>query len=193
MKLNKLLLLSLLAIPLISSKSYARDIVCIGDSVTYANTYVSPGEGYCELIGGINAGVSGNTSTQGLARFKADVLTHNPKQIIIMFGLNDAAYHVPIAEYKSNISRMVRMSGNRKIILMTANPYAIDYARNAELAPYVEAIRAIAGKKHIRLVDNYQTFSELSVREYLPGYYADVLHPNAKGQKIIADKIKGDT
>ena len=80
-------------------------IVCFGDSIT-GRYYHSGGRrawsdmlqvALCRLysdadIGVINAGVSGNTSAQGLARMQTDVLDHHPHLVVIMFGMNDLAY-----------------------------------------------------------------------------------------------------
>lgn len=40
----------------------------------------------------INAGVGGQTATQGLARIKRDVINKKPDLVVVCFGLNDALY-----------------------------------------------------------------------------------------------------
>lgn len=164
--------------------------VCIGDSVTRSTPYVKFGEGYCELLGGINAGVGGQTAVQGLERFKRDVLSHHPKRVIIMFGLNDAPNGVSLATYKLSLKRMILMAGKRKVVLMTPNPYWNNHARNRELLPYVHAVREIAKSKKLRLVDNYAHFAELGLIDELGSYYADDLHPNAFGHQEIIKAVK---
>ena len=37
----------------------------------------------------INAGISGHTTTEGLARLDRDVLQHKPDLVTVSFGLND--------------------------------------------------------------------------------------------------------
>jgi acyl-CoA thioesterase-1 len=173
---------------LIPIQAQAARLVCIGDSVTYG-ALVQPGEGFCDKVHGINKGISGNDSVQGLERFKSDVLTLNPRTIIIMFGLNDAYHGIPVSTYRANLVKMIKLSGNRRVILMTPNPYASEKINNARLEPYVNAVRAIAKNRKIKLVDNYQSFAELGLKDYLETYYADGLHPNAAGQKVIADEL----
>ena len=45
-------------------------VVCIGDSIT-AGQHVPAGSGWVELLGYVNAGVSGDTTRLGLERFPA--------------------------------------------------------------------------------------------------------------------------
>src|ERR1700722_8073416 len=79
-------------------------IVCFGDSVTGVYYHTGGRRAWCDLLGlaleriylnakieMINAGVSGNTSAEGLQRMEADVLSHNPQLVVVMFGLNDVA------------------------------------------------------------------------------------------------------
>jgi acyl-CoA thioesterase-1 len=44
----------------------------------------------------INAGVSGDTTAQGLARVDRDVLSKNPKIVIIVLGGNDNGQRIPV-------------------------------------------------------------------------------------------------
>ena len=74
-----------------------RTIVVFGDSIVEG--YGQP-EGWPEKLGRdlagkykdvhvINAGASGDTAADGLARIKNDVLDQNPDMVLIAFGLND--------------------------------------------------------------------------------------------------------
>ncbi|MCP5550307.1 MAG: exo-alpha-sialidase, partial [Akkermansiaceae bacterium] len=82
-----------------------------------------------------NAGKGGNTTRDALARFERDVLSQQPRVVVIQFGINDAAVdvwktppaadsRVPIAEYEKNLRTLVGMARERKakVILMTTNP-----------------------------------------------------------------------
>jgi acyl-CoA thioesterase I len=175
-------------------EAQAVPLVCFGDSVVEAHApTVQPGESYCDQIGGLNAGHGGDTTYQGINRFKQDVLSHHPKIITIGFGLNDPSNGIPLSEFKANILSMIRMAGKRRVILLTPNPRPSDYLGetkeqlNAKLYPYVLTLRYIAKRKKVQLVDVYQTFAELSLRANLLAYFADIIHPNALGHKIIAN------
>jgi lysophospholipase L1-like esterase len=88
---------------------------------------------------------------------------------------------------------MIKLSRKRKVILMTPNPYyPDDYLRNIQLFKYVKVVRQVAKKYDVRLVDNYQNFSEAGRVDVLPSYYKDDLHLNAKGYQLIFNNIKGE-
>lgn len=67
-----------------------KTVVAFGDSLTAFTGWV---KGMLTVIGTdvINAGVGGDTSTQGRNRFKTDVLDRSPDVCIINFGMNDQA------------------------------------------------------------------------------------------------------
>jgi len=116
-------------------------IITFGDSTTalrsgvvvystYLDNFYST-QSYKPVI--INAGVPGNTTVMGFARFQVDVLDRLPKIVIIQFGINDSmidvwnyknAPRVDLADYEINIRYFVtsaRAAGS-KVILMTPNP-----------------------------------------------------------------------
>lgn len=168
--------------------------VCIGDSVTQGAPYVE--QSYCDMVGGINAGTGGNKASQGLERFKSDVLIHKPKIIVIMFGINDGYRQVPPLEFRNTILRMIKLSKKRKVILMTPNPWIAGdpfYSRevlNKDLLALANVIRIIARRKHLPLVDNYKTFAELALYDDIFKYYKDAaVHPNSLGHEIIASSL----
>ena len=82
-----------------------------------------------------NAGIGGNTTRDGLKRFEADVLAHQPRVVVIGFGINDAAVdvwkkppatesRVPLAEYRGNL-RTIAMKAREagvKVIFLSPNP-----------------------------------------------------------------------
>jgi len=146
---------------------------------------VEPGEGYCELLGGINRGVGGETSLQGLSRFKQDVLPHNPKMVIIEFGINDSLKGVSVADYRHALRKMVRLVKHKKVIIITPNPWFHDYSLNIALTPYVVAAKKVAKQEKVILVDNWTRFAILSLSKHLSEYYADYIHPNAEGHQAI--------
>ncbi|KAB7707642.1 SGNH/GDSL hydrolase family protein [Bacillus aerolatus] len=133
----------------------------------------------------INAGVGGNTSEQGRIRFQRDVLSKNPKVVIIMFGTNDAVLNadgqpkVTKAKFEENLRYFTDTLQARQstVILMTTIPVieGLDhyYARNNERLygtyggarmwhdSYNEIVRKVAREKNVLLVDNYQNITQL--------------------------------
>jgi lysophospholipase L1-like esterase len=92
-------------------------VVALGDSITYANENVSSypyiGLSWARLAclksqGAFsfvrNAGVSGNTTAQMLARFDTDVAPYPHDVLALLGGTNDAwAFQVPLATFAANI------------------------------------------------------------------------------------------
>jgi len=181
--------LSLIILILLCSKAHA-EIVCIGDSITRSTPYVELGEGYCELLGGINKGIGGQTAAQGLARFKSDVLANDPDTVIIEFGANDADLGVSLTSFKRDIKAMIRLSGKRKVILMTPPPYNDGARYNLLLVPFVQTLRQIAERNpRITLVDAYQDFAELNLIDPIVNYQTDNIHLNRLGHEFLVSKI----
>jgi lysophospholipase L1-like esterase len=82
-----------------------------------------------------NAGLGGNTTRDARKRFERDVLRHQPRVIVMQFGINDSAVdvwknppatgpRVPLAEYVGNLRAMISTAHEKKakVILMTTNP-----------------------------------------------------------------------
>ena len=83
----------------------------------------------------INAGVGGNSTTDGLDRFDKDVLTHHPDLVVIQFGINDSAVdvwrnppatspRVSIEAFEANLRLLIERAreAGARVVLMTTNP-----------------------------------------------------------------------
>lgn len=86
-------------------------------------------------LGVYNAGIGGNTTRDARKRFERDVLRHQPRVIVMQFGINDSAVdvwksppatvsRVPLTEYSENLRAMISaaLEKKSKVILMTTNP-----------------------------------------------------------------------
>lgn len=181
------IILALLFAPLVAN---AERLVCFGDSVT-AGYGVPEGSSYCSRFGGINAGVGGDTTRTGRARFARDVLARRPDVVTIAFGLGDSYFddrNVPIAEYRANLRYFVETLKDRGIrpILVTPN-VTMRYWANAAVWPYVQEMRSVAHNQKVDLVDAYREFAETVVTGV--GYNVllmDEVHPSVLGHDIMA-------
>ncbi len=157
-------------------------IVVLGDSIA-AGVGSGPGQAYPELLATrlgtevINAGVSGNTSADGLARIDK-VLAENPWMVIIELGGNDLLRRVPPEETEQNLRGIID-----RVISARAVPVLVELD-----APFGGDYRAI----YERLGEEYsipvveETLGEILSDRNLK---ADTIHPNAEGQKILAEAI----
>jgi lysophospholipase L1-like esterase len=86
---------------LLSGRAPVR-IVCFGDSVTGLYYHTGGRRAYTDLLETalnrlcpradvtmVNAGISGHTTRDALARLDTDVLPQRPSLVTVMFGLND--------------------------------------------------------------------------------------------------------
>ncbi len=159
-------------------------LIGFGDSIM-AGAFVQPEDTYLVKLGEMfgfktkNAGVPGNTSTQGLARMEEDVLRFRPDICIVAFGMND---HYAVASDVRNVEKPVYRKNLRimitklqeigcKPVLCTINPviagdkHAYYYRRHPEewylhpkgvmawIEEYNEIIRQIAKSMKISLAD----------------------------------------
>ena len=145
-------------------------IVFAGDSVTdadKANTYDRAGNGYVRLVRNylrafrpqewykvVNAGISGNTTRDLLARWDKDVAGENPDVIFCLIGINDVWRHfdgleLPVnavgeEEFGRNMRAICeKMKGKRAFVL---SPYYLERNRTDEMRAMTERYAAIARK-----------------------------------------------
>ncbi len=118
-------------------------IIMFGDSTTaergYVKVYAQRLQDALESTGSslvvYNAGVGGNTTRDAKKRFERDVLVHQPKLMVMQFGINDSAVdvwkkppvrepRVPVTEFEANLREMIGQAREKgiRVILMTTNP-----------------------------------------------------------------------
>jgi len=181
-------LLPLLVLLLACSKdvpnldSPGKTIVCLGDSIT-AGVGSGPGEAWPELLAArwgtevINAGVSGDTSAQGLARLD-DVLAEDPWMVIVELGGNDILRQVPPEQTERSLRQILdRLLSSRVVPVLVA----VDAPLGAS---YKEIYGRLGDEYHVPVVDD-AIGKVLRDRDLK----SDTVHPNAAGQKVIAGEI----
>jgi lysophospholipase L1-like esterase len=113
-------------------------IVAFGDSLTYGHgieeekkwTTLLARNLNCKVI---NSGICGNTSSQGLARIKEDVLEHKPDYVIINFCMNDhfildngtGLPKVSLEDFEINIKTMIFLIKEIAAIPILVTPHRI--------------------------------------------------------------------
>ncbi len=163
-------------------------VVFIGDSITETWAPAIPA-----LFAGdtLDRGVSGQTTTQMLARFRMDVLDLHPAVVHIMGGINDIARVPGTALTRSNIQSMVELARARGIAVVLGSvtpssrfqgspalkpgPHIVWL--NRWLRDYAARNDLVFADYHAALVD-----AELGIRD---GLSNDGLHPNRSGFAIM--------
>lgn len=114
---------------LLSSTSMAQTVLIVGDSIS-AGYGISVEQGWVNLlnkriqqqivtkpphsINVINASVSGETTSGGLARLPKLLATHQPSLVVIELGGNDGLRGQPPKIIEQNLGKMIQLSQNTK-------------------------------------------------------------------------------
>lgn len=182
------------------------NIVCFGDSVTGLYYHTGGRRAYTDLLATairrvcpranittINAGISGNTTADGLRRIETDVLAKKPSLVTVMFGLNDMT-RVSLENYRKNLLTIIEKtrSVGAEVVLCTPNSVITTPNRPTEkLEQYCEVVRSVAREQNVALCDCYAAYQ--SLREQDPTAWrllmSDEIHPNSDGHKRIAEQL----
>ncbi len=147
-----------------------------------------------------NAGISGNTSRDLLARWDRDILDQNPDYVSICIGGNDVwrQFDMPafpdiavmLPEYESNLREMIRRTRNAVKKIFILSPYYMEPLTEDPMRAKMDDYRAICKK----LADEYNC-EYVDLQEMFDKYFAfhhsssiawDRIHPNGVGATLIA-------
>lgn len=147
----------------------------------------------------IGRGISGQTSSQMLLRFKPDVVNLNPKVVVIHAGTNDIAGNrgpITVAEIADNIFSMAELAkaNNIKVVLASVLP-ASSYSWSPSIEPIEKInelnalIKAYAKKNRIVYLDYYTPMvnEEKGLKKE---YGRDTVHPNLDGYHVMETLVK---
>src|SRR5262249_23961610 len=142
----------------------------------------------------INAGISGETTVQGLKRLERDVLRVKPNLVTIMFGMNDLTRY-PVDAFAANLVEMIDRSRKEgaQVLLCTQNP-ALEPGRDPKkLALFSEVIRKVGGDQKVPVVDCHKSYEARRAENALEWrlLLSDPVHPNMGGHKVFAEAIAG--
>ena len=127
----------------------------------------------------INAGISGEVSEEGLARFPKVLNDYNPKLVILCHGGNDLLRKMNIEEMESNIRAMIQLSLDRKIpLILLGVPKPGIFLSSADV--YKEIARSMNTIFMEDLVSNVLSDKLLK---------SDSIHPNENGYNVMAEEI----
>mgnify|MGYP002624714479 FL=1 len=191
---------------LLTHRDQTVKVVCFGDSVTGVYYHTGGRRAYTDLvkialektkpratIEAVNAGTSGNTTRDALARIETDVLAHQPALVTVMFGLNDMT-RVPLEEFRENLTKIIHLcrDAGAEVLLCTPNSvYDTKGRPQVVLEKYVEAVHQVGRAEQVEVADCYAAFQSLRSRDEFAWalLMSDEIHPNLDGHKLIAEEI----
>ena len=147
----------------------------------------------------INRGISGQTTSQMLLRFRNDVINLQPKAVVILAGINDIAENTGPIALKDIFGNIVSMSqlaeaNGIKVILCSVLP-VYDFNWNPGLKPAEKIvklnnmIKSYCEKNNITYVDYYS--SMVDKKKGLDKKYSeDGVHPNLAGYKVMEPIVR---
>ncbi len=132
----------------------------------------------------INAGISGDTTTNGLARVDWS-LQNEPDIVIVELGGNDSLRGVDLAITQANLDEIVRKYTESGAVVIVAGMQTIQNLGPDYTAEFAAMYPAIAEK-----------YGALLIPFFLDGVaadpnlnQADFVHPTAEGYAVIVDRI----
>jgi acyl-CoA thioesterase I len=169
-------------------------IVAFGDSLS-AGYGADPGKSFPDFLQRdldaaglhwrvVNAGISGNTTTDGLSRLR-HVVAYKPRVTIVEFGGNDGLRGLPNETTRANLEHIIEtlQGAGSKVLLagMTLPPnYGADYIKTFEQI-YVD----LAAKYKTALIPFL--LSDVALHPDL--MQQDGIHPTAQGNEIVAKSV----
>ena len=181
--------------PAAATKAAAPDgrpvIITFGDSLTAGVVENSYPDYLQQLLDSAgfkyrveNQGVSGDTSTDGLARID-NVIADHPALVILEFGGNDGLRGIPVDATKENLEQMIMRlkAANIPTVLLgiTLPPnYGSEYVK-----PFTAMFPELARKYKLRLFP----FLLIDVYRHPEWMQPDGIHPNGEGNKVVAQDV----
>jgi acyl-CoA thioesterase-1 len=141
----------------------------------------------------INQGVPGETARVGIDRLPGVLSTHRPQVVMLLEGINDLNFDVPVNQVASNVQYLVQTARlfNCTVLVATMPQtyYSVDpntgrvrYNSTEKIVPFnTEVRRLVSGLQNVHIVDIYSAFG--SDRSLMGG---DGLHPSPAGYQRMA-------
>lgn len=173
-------------------------IVALGDSLT-AGYGLSRNQAYPALVAEkmraagyefevVNAGSSGDTTTGGLRRLPAILRAHKKIDIFILeLGINDAFRGVPIDQIRANLQAIIDQVRARQptAAIVIAGMQLPDYSSDDYVGAFGGIFAPLAEKNRATLIP--YLLEGVGGSPDLNQW--DRVHPNAAGQRILAENV----
>lgn len=170
-------------------------VLFFGDSIIemYDLDKHFPDKGY------INRGISGNRTAEMLARLDSNVIAVKPSKVIIIGGVNDMGYNVPIDECLTNYSLIIDNISSAlpgcEILVQSIYPLrpettlmgliGVKARNNDKVVIWNQSIKQLAIDKDCQYIDTYSVLVD-SKGKLNREYTVEGLHINNIGYGVIS-------
>ncbi|BCN93172.1 arylesterase [Thiomicrorhabdus immobilis] len=159
-------------------------VIAFGDSLT-AGYGVDKSQSYPSILAKltglnvVNAGISGETTTQGLKRLPEVLEQHQPKLVILLEGGNDVLQKVAESKIKSNLKQMIQL-----IKQSGASVLLVGVPEKRLFGSALDLYSELASELEIPLEEDI--VASLMKR---PSMKSDYVHFNQQGYQAMAEAI----
>jgi acyl-CoA thioesterase-1 len=150
----------------------------------------------------VNAGIAGQNSAEGRARFAHDVLEEKPSVLLLYFGVNDLANEpkfLPVEQYVANMAWMIDEARAHGIVVVVSTIQHVDAVKvmtrhkaesfgdegvNGKVDRYNRALLAMLREKKVAVADFQWKLDE--VGGPTAAWSTDGTHLTVKGYELLA-------
>ena len=99
--------------PITNLQPQGTKLIVLGDSLT-SGVGASSGQGYVDELSRrlgvpiLNRGRAGDTTSDALQRLRPDVLSQNPRVVVVLLGGNDILRKVPVEQTFANLRTIIQ-------------------------------------------------------------------------------------
>jgi lysophospholipase L1-like esterase len=168
-------------------------VVFLGDSITQG-----AGDDFRGLLPGLqiaNRGISGDTTRGMLIRLQQDVLSLNPKAIVMLMGTNDleeaASPEVIAGNVRLILEQIAKAQPQTPVVLCLVFPSSADKKRPSESIRSINQLlqQTARGNRQVTVLDTWTLFAN-AAGDASPEDMPDLLHPNEKGYQRWAGALR---
>ena len=174
----------------------AGPILVLGDSLSSGYGLDRDGQSWVALLGQrlrgegygvevVNASISGDTTSGGLARLPALLEAHGPSIVILELGGNDGLRGQSVAHMRGNLLRMIELTLAQGATPLLAGMQIPPNYGPAYAGEFARTYPELAAQFDIPLVGFL--LEDVAMRPEL--MQPDTIHPNAAGNAVMLDNV----
>ena len=172
------------------------DAVFMGNSIT--DGWAGNDPEFFKKNNFVGRGISGQTSSEMLVRFRRDVIDLNPRCVVILSGTNDIAQNNGAIKQENTLSNIISMcelakANGIKVILCSVTPTSVfGWRKDISPAPLIremnKLIRAYAEANDIYYLDYHPALTD--EKGGLPAKWShDTCHPNLECYRTVMEPM----
>jgi len=172
------------------------DVVFMGNSIT--DGWAGKDPEFFKKNNFVGRGISGQTSSEMLVRFRRDVIDLNPRCVVILSGTNDIAQNNGLIKPENTLGNIISMcelakANGIKVILCSVTPTSVfGWRKDINPAPLIlemnKLIRAYAEANDIYYLDYHPALTD--EKGGLPAKWShDTCHPNLECYRTIMEPM----